>query len=192
MAWQWPSLGLSPDVRPASDPEPRLGRKAEGGHRRELAALGGLHTRVLLMGANHQPGMSVCTGPLMPMSGEFKWTGPGGETSGCYKWPTSLLTPLSLTLHILHRPIFDPREANGAASPASRFCMVWSNLAALCAHVSMFPPSHRGHNSLPALPLSHPIMYCSASTENTSFSQHFPQWQLFFPCSPLTKRIWSF
>lgn len=34
MAWPWPSLALSPDVRPVSDPEPGLGRKAEGGQER--------------------------------------------------------------------------------------------------------------------------------------------------------------
>lgn len=34
MAWLQPSLVLSPDVRPASDPEPELGGKAEGGHGR--------------------------------------------------------------------------------------------------------------------------------------------------------------
>lgn len=32
MAWLRPSLTPSPDVRPASDQEPGLGRKAEGGH----------------------------------------------------------------------------------------------------------------------------------------------------------------
>lgn len=34
MAWLWPSLGTSPDVWPASDPEPGPGRKAEGGQER--------------------------------------------------------------------------------------------------------------------------------------------------------------
>lgn len=34
MAWLRPSLALSPDVWPASDPEPGLGRKAEGGQER--------------------------------------------------------------------------------------------------------------------------------------------------------------
>lgn len=34
MEWLQPSLVLSPDVRPASDPEPGLGRKAEGGQER--------------------------------------------------------------------------------------------------------------------------------------------------------------
>lgn len=29
MEWPWPSLVLSPDVRPVSDPEPGLGRKVE-------------------------------------------------------------------------------------------------------------------------------------------------------------------
>lgn len=31
LEWQQPSLERSPDVRPASDPEPGLGRKVEGG-----------------------------------------------------------------------------------------------------------------------------------------------------------------
>lgn len=34
IAWLWPSLALSPDVWPASDPEPGLGGKAEGGQER--------------------------------------------------------------------------------------------------------------------------------------------------------------
>lgn len=34
MARLWPSLALSPDVWPASDPEPGLGRKAGGGQER--------------------------------------------------------------------------------------------------------------------------------------------------------------
>lgn len=38
MAWRWPSLALSPDVWPASDPEPGLGRKAEEGRQERLCS----------------------------------------------------------------------------------------------------------------------------------------------------------
>lgn len=38
MAWRWPSLALSPDVWPASDPEPGLGRKAEEGGQERLCS----------------------------------------------------------------------------------------------------------------------------------------------------------
>lgn len=38
MAWLWPSLALSPDVWPASDPEPGLGRKAEEGGQQRVCS----------------------------------------------------------------------------------------------------------------------------------------------------------
>ena len=50
MAWLWPSLVLSPDVRPASDPEPGLGRKAEGGQERVGSPWVGSTTWASLMG----------------------------------------------------------------------------------------------------------------------------------------------
>lgn len=38
---------------------------------------------------------------------------------------------------------------------------------------------------------SHPTMPRTATNENAAFSQQFPQWQLFFPCSPFREPIWG-
>lgn len=103
MAWLWPSLGTSPDVWPASDPEPGLGRKAEGGQERVCIHGWAPPLRASLMG--RQPsawyvGMRAATAHA-DVRGFLNSTGADDCETGVATLLTSAHSvPLSLTIHL--------------------------------------------------------------------------------------------
>lgn len=175
MAWRWPSLPLSPDVWPVSDPEPGLGRKAEGGqqwvHNPGWAAPLGLAAISL-----------VCRYADRRCSyrhqGILNWL---EQKNMQQEWPScSPLSHYSQPSSTHHSSILTVDTANWAEAAVNEFCLVWPNLTAFCVHVSSF---------LERAPSSHNALQCYQW--ETSIFPAFSQTPAIFPCSPFRKPIWG-
>lgn len=135
--------------------------------------------------------MSVCGPPLLvPMSGDFKSAGADDCETRAATLPTSPHSlPRSLTIQLLIFPSLT--EVKPTEQKAQWVSSAWTALILLLFvpmfHVSSF--SEGAKQSFSAR--SHPTMPCTATNENAAFSQQFPQWQLFFPCSPFREPIWG-
>lgn len=150
MARLWSSLASSLDVWPASDPEPGLGRKAEGGQHWV-----GYTTLASLMGGSYHHGMSVCRMLfLMPASRDFKSTAGDSCERVATLFTSAHSGPLSLTMDSSSSHL--PSEVKPTEHKVQWVSSAWSGLM-LVLFVPTFPASQKELTHNPQCPALLPL-----------------------------------